>query len=245
MTSTAKSEWQHLRTTADAWQLWPENISRDALQARCFSWLSIEERAHCESFQTERSRHDFLATRALCRATLSRYTEVDPSHWTFGANVHGKPEIIAPEEFKSLRFNLAHTDRLVICMVSRVGEIGVDVEETARVVDVAQLARHFLSRREQEYLAGLSANRRTDRFFEQWVLKEAYLKGIGTGIASAPERLTINLDENGQPLPIGSWRFFTYRPSETHVAAAAVQQRLGAAQVTVKWLKADDLFQAD
>ena len=244
MGSNLKHEWHELRNTADAWQLRLNEISPSALQNGCFSWLSIEEQAHCERFRSERSRHEYLAARALRRATLSRYTGVDPSHWRFGTSSHGKPKIIGPADFKSLRFNLAHTSDLVICLISRAGEVGVDAEETSRLVDIAQVARHFLSRREQACLENLPAHLRIARFFKQWVLREAYLKGIGKGIAHAPERFTVRLGENDQPLPIRNWQFFLCRPSAKHVAAAAVRQRRGAAPVSVRWLKADDSFLA-
>jgi 4'-phosphopantetheinyl transferase len=239
-----KYRWHELRTAADAWQLYPNEINPSILQERCFSWLSIDERAHCEKLRTEQLRHDYLATRALCRATLSRYTDVAPPEWRFGASVHGKPKIIGPAEFSSLRFSLAHTSGLVICLVSRAGEVGVDTEETSRVVDVAQMARHFLTPREQIHLENLPAHARVVRFFEQWVLREAYLKGIGKGIAQAPERLTMRFGENGRPLPIRTWQFFLCQPSEKHIAAAAVRQRRGAAPISVHWRKAHDLFRA-
>jgi 4'-phosphopantetheinyl transferase len=243
MGSTTVYEWQELQTAAHALQLSANEISPKALQQRCFSWLSIDERENWKKFRTQWLRHEYLAARALCRAALSRYTGVAPRNWTFGTSVHGKPKIIGPAEFTSLRFNLAHTSGLVICLVSRVGEVGVDAEETSRVVDVEQVARHFVSRQEKARLENLPPRQGTARFFEQWVLREAYLKGIGKGIASAPERFTIKFGENGEPLPIGTWQFFLYRPSANHVAAAAVRRRRGAAPVFVRWLKANDLFQ--
>jgi 4'-phosphopantetheinyl transferase len=239
MGSSTKYQWHELRTAAHACQFFHDEISPSALKEGCLSWLSTEERTHWEKFRTERSRHDYLAARALCRATLSRYTSVDPPDWSFGTGLHGKPRIIGPLAYKSLRFSLAHTSGLVICLVSRASEVGVDAEETSRSVDVTQMARHFLSRQERARLENLPAGQHLASFYEQWVLREAYLKGIGKGIASAPERFTIKLGEDGQPLPIGGWQFHVYRPSAKHVAAAAIRQRRGAAPVSVHWLKVD------
>ena len=204
------------------------------------SWLSTQERAHYDSLRTQRLRHDYLAARALCRATLSRYTGVAPSAWTFGTGASGKPKVVRPAEFKSLRFNLAHTDGLAICLVSRAGAVGVDAEFASRKVNVPQMARHFLPAREQEILKNLPARQRKARFFDQWVLREAYFKGIGKGIATAPERFTIRIGENGEPLPVGSWQLFLHRPSPNHVAAVAVRGQRGEGKVSVRWLKAND-----
>ena len=234
--------WQELKSAADVWLLRTSDISIGSLDEICLPWLSTEERAHCASFRTERARRDYLATRALCRITLSRYVNMEPSSWSFRTGPNGKPEVIGPAEFAPLRFNLARTSGLVVCAVSRAGEVGVDAEETSRIVDVAQMARHFLSRREQTIIEQLSEHQRLERFFEQWVVREAYLKGSGTGIARAPERFTIEFDENGRPLPVDAWHFYVYRPSPTHVAALAVCHPHHSTRIRVEWLKADDLF---
>lgn len=234
--------WHELKSAADVWLLYTDDISPENLEVAYDSWLSAEERAHSAKFRTERSRHDFLATRALCRGTLSRYANVDPADWCFRADRNGKPEVTGPAQFTSLRFNLAHTSGLVACAVSRAGDVGVDVEETTRAVDVARLARHFVSRREQAIIEGLPENLRRDRLYGQWVAKEAYLKGSGTGIAQAPERFTIEFDENGLPLPVGPWHLFVTRPSATHLAALAVCRRPESPRIRVEWLKADDLI---
>lgn len=245
MASLARPGWHGLETVADAWQLEPSRISADLLRKRCLSWLSSEERAQHEALRSERLQHAYLATKALCRATLSRYTAVDPSEWRFDTTSHGKPKVAGPIEFTSLRFNLTHTTGLVICLVSRAGEVGVDVEDTSRVVDVEQVARHFFTAREAARLNGLCDASRVERFFEQWVLKEAYLKGIGKGVALGPERLTVRSDDDGRIARIRDWRFFLHRPTASHVAAAAVRRRDPAETVSVRWLPADGLFRPD
>jgi 4'-phosphopantetheinyl transferase len=180
-------------------------------------------------------REEYLAARALCRATLSRYTGIHPSRWRFGEDVYGKPTLVEPDDFKSLRFNLTHTDDLAICIVTRAGEVGVDAEETSRTVDIASLARHFLSRAQQARLASLPSAERVARFFEQWVLKEAFVKALGKGLAHSPERLSVAQDEAGEPVAIGRCQFSVYRPSPNHVAAAAILRKRYAAPVSIHW----------
>ena len=83
-----------------------------------------------QQFPTERQRHDYLTARVLCRATLSRYAPVHPSEWKFEKGAYGKPRIAAPAGFESLHFNLTHTEGLMIFLVSRAGEVGIDAEKT-------------------------------------------------------------------------------------------------------------------
>lgn len=235
-----KSGWNGLLTAAHAWSLSLENVDPGLLRDRCLSWLTPEERARCEAFRTPRLRHEYLAARVLCRSTLSRYTGVDPRSWNFAQGLQGKPAIAGPAELLSLRFNLTHTDGLAVCLVSRAGEVGVDAEETSRDVDVAEVARHFLSDSAQALLASLPSDQRTARFFEHWVLKEAYCKGLGKGLGGAPERLTIELNERGEPAEVEGWQFGLYRPTSHHVAAVAVERRDGAGPVSIDWFVADD-----
>jgi 4'-phosphopantetheinyl transferase len=233
--SNKSPAWEALLTAAHAWQFKPKALRGTALRDRWFSRLSPEEIVRYRNLRTERDQERYFAGRVLCRATLSRYTGVDPSAWRFGEGVHGKPTLISPDDFKSLRFNLTHTDDLVICIVTRAGEVGVDAEETSRTIDVSGLARHFFSARQQAVFGSLPPRRRAARLFEQWVLKEAYVKASGKGLAYAPERLTVEQGHNGEPFPVGRCQFSLYRPSSRHVAAAAVLRTRRAAAIAIHW----------
>jgi 4'-phosphopantetheinyl transferase len=228
--------WNELRAAAHVWQLCPAQLRASRARERWLSRLAIDERAQYEQFATSKMREKYLAARALCRATLSYYTGVEPSQWRFSIGANGKPIVADPIEFDSLRFNLAHTDDLVVCMVSRAGEVGVDAEKTSSAIDDGIMARHFLSRRQQARLASLPPDQRARRFLEQWVLKEAYVKATGEGLAYAPERLTIEQDENGEPLPVANCQFALWRPTPNHVAAGAVLLRDGAPAISIVWL---------
>jgi len=235
LSSTAA--WDALLSAAHAWQLRPSRLRDPAVRDRWLSLLSTDERVRYAEFTTPEGREEYLAARVLCRMTLSRYTGTDPSEWRFQRDVRGKPAILEPKRFRSLRFNLTHAADLVICIVTRAGEVGVDAEQISQAVDPALVARHFFSRRQQMRLAGMPSQERTVRFFEQWALKEAYVKATGKGLAYSPERLTIEQDAGGQPIAIGDCQFSLYRASTKHVAAAAVLRRERAAPVSIEWMR--------
>lgn len=239
--SNKSRRWDALRTAVHAWQLCPSELSAPAVRGRWLSRLPADERAHYEQLQAEEMRENYLAARVLCRATLSRYTGCDPSHWRFGKGLHDKPALVEAADFESLRFNVTHTNDLVICAVTRAGEVGVDAEDTSQLVDVPLLARHFLSRRQQERLAALEPRERAASFFEQWVLKEAYVKATGQGLATTFERLTVEQRDDGRPIVIGGCEFSVYRPTRKHVAAAAVLLRYPIRSASFEWLIADQM----
>lgn len=233
--------WDALLTAVHAWHLRPSLVRPPEVRDRWLSQLPVDERSEYDRLQAKGPRENFLAARALCRLTLSRYTGVNPSDWHFGKDVRNKPTLIGPPEFTSLRFNLTHTNDLAICAITRAGDVGVDAEDTSQPIDASLLARHFLSSRQQTRLAALSPRVRVSTFFEQWVLKEAYVKATGEGLATSPERLTVEQSEDGEAISIGRCQFSLWRPTTNHVAAAAILLQYPARGVSFKWFDANAL----
>ena len=228
--------WNELLHSAHAWYMQPEQIPPTALNQ---IFLDRSERAHLRKITRKPLQQNYLATRALCRAALSHYTAVDSADWRFKPTRYGKPRIIAPRGFSSLKFNLTHTDGLLICLITRAGDVGVDAEETSRRVNINEVSRHFFSQSEQAELAQLPLNQRTARFFEIWVLKEAYLKGRGRGLTISPERVSINFNSKGNPTPIRAWQLTLHHPAPNHVAATAIRANK---IIPIIWKNAADLF---
>lgn len=218
--------------------LFLDGLDDRALRDRCLPWLSDAEVARYEAFSTDELRRQYLAGVALCRRSLSQYAPVDPSAWRFAQNTHGKPRIAAPSQHRSLKFSLARTKGLAVCLVTRAGAVGVDVENTTRAIDAEAVARHFLSATEGRRLASLSPAARSQRLFKRWVVHEAYVKGVGGGLGASSERVRIRFGADDAPLPMGSWNLFYYEPSATHVAAAAIRRAHDAPEVSITWLRA-------
>src|SRR5215831_16122151 len=83
-------------TTAHLWYVFPDALCDPALLNAYHQLMSPEERAQQQRFYFEKSRHEYLVTRALARTVLSRYVAVDPSIWRFEKNEYGKPAIAYP-----------------------------------------------------------------------------------------------------------------------------------------------------
>lgn len=175
--------------------------------------LSDAERDRCGRFKFERHRREYLLTRALARTVLSHYLPVTPADWRFSANAYGKPETDPP---CGLRFNLSNSPDLVVCLIARCGEVGVDVEPWRRADDILALAEEVFSPTERAGLRALAGQSQAERALSLWTLKEAYVKarGIGLGLplrefsfvfdGSAPIRLSFAPGFGDQPR---RWRF--------------------------------------
>lgn len=60
--------------------------------------------------------------------------------------------------------------------------IGIDLEDRIRDVEATELARHFFSTAEVDFIEGVGDQKRKKTFFQFWTLKEAALKSIGEGL---------------------------------------------------------------
>jgi 4'-phosphopantetheinyl transferase len=232
--------WDSIGLAAHVWRVDPGDLDAAALAARWLGVLHVDERSHYERLETDLLRHSYLTGCALVRATLSRYSGVDASAWKFVRSASGKPAVVAPAEFASIRFNLTHTDGLVACLVTRAGEVGVDAEKVTSAVDVDAIVRHFFTAAECNDLDTIPPQRRLRRFFEYWVVKEAWLKGRGVGVVDLPELSSIEWDSDGQPLPQGQWQLKLHDLGPQYAVATAVQRHGEPVSIVVK--RAEDLL---
>lgn len=168
---------------AHLWVVRPEEARDPDLLRRYRSLLTENEREKCGRFHFEKDRHTCLVTRALLRTTLSRYADVSPAEWRFVTNEYGCPSIDEPRHARLLRFNLSHTKGLVVCLVARGRDVGVDVEDRTRDGSLLEVADRFFSPFEVSALRRLPPEQQLDRFFLYWTLKESYIKARGMGLA--------------------------------------------------------------
>lgn len=128
-------------------------------------------------------------------------------------------------ESPSLHFNLSHSHGLVLCAVSSIGPVGIDVETIDPERASLDIARRYFSDRETAIFAALPERDRPVAFHRIWTLKEAYVKALGTGLRTplADFRFPNALAEEeepriefaeGVPQDPAEWRFATGRVAE-------------------------------
>lgn len=174
-------------------------------------WLSDEDRRRAQAFRFERDRRRHLHRSVLLRAVLARELGREPWTLRFGEGAHRKPRLDAAQAGE-LRFNLSHTQNMVVLALARGREVGVDVEAVDRRAEVERLARRVFSEREQAWLGGAPPSERRAVFFRGWTRKEAALKGLGTGFLREPTGLHVGLEPRPPAEPwtpddaeLGAW----------------------------------------
>jgi 4'-phosphopantetheinyl transferase len=228
------------------WYVWPDDVTDPTLLTAYRALLSEDEVARNQRFVFPKGRHEHLVTRALVRTTLSTYRPaVDPRAWQFVANPYGRPEIAGPTGPPALRFNVSHTDGLIVCLLAADREIGVDVEDTTREnIGGVEIADRFFSPTEVAALGALPEAARHGRFFDYWTLKESYIKARGLGLHLPLDQFSFHLGPDrpeadppeGQPsirISFGpgidddptTWQFSLQRLTERHRLAIAIRRQ--------------------
>src|SRR6187401_2616619 len=158
--------------------LWSADLR--SVPGRMHTAVSPDEWIRAARFHFAIDRERYVATRAAVRTILGSYLDEDPADLCFEAGPKGKPALSRLSTF--LRFNLSHSDDLLLLAVTFGREVGVDVEAMRTQVQFEMLAEHYFSPEEQWALRITPAAQRHRKFFELWTRTEARLKALGRGI---------------------------------------------------------------
>lgn len=192
--------------------------------------LNPEEVQRHQRFHFDRHRHQFLVARALVRSVLAQYEAMDSgAGLKFGRNKHGKPHLERGVK-SGLQFNVSHCEGMIALAVVQDKDIGVDVEFLPRKTAIDALAQRYFSPQEYRELDDLEGQKRRERFFDLWTLKESYVKACGLGLSISLEEFSFRFE--GRKLHIAfspqrndspeRWRFWQIRPSQQHRLALAL-----------------------
>jgi len=161
--------------------------------ARLERFLVPGERTRADRLLSRLLRDRFIAGRGFLRETLSGYLGVKPEDIFLAENEWGKPRLVETAGPKALFFNLSHAADLAVMAVSRISELGIDLERVEEGLPIRAMARIFFSPREQMDLLSLPAEEQPSAFFRCWTRKEAYLKGCGSGFTHSPRSFDVSL----------------------------------------------------
>ncbi|MEO3975090.1 4'-phosphopantetheinyl transferase superfamily protein [Streptomyces sp. CAU 1734] len=179
----------------------------------------------------------YAAAHIALRRILGAYTATTPGGVEFMrepcpgcGEPHGRPALAPPPP--PLHFSLSHSGGLALIGVGTV-PLGVDIEKLpgAETVDVCSNALHP---DEQSELAAAPEDERRHLFGRIWTRKEAFLKGLGTGLSRSPAQDYLGTDDTRHP---AGWTMAGIPAEGGHAAAVAVRGTALTA-VDVRWAPA-------
>lgn len=171
---------QHLRNDVQVWALRVPSVSSSSVD---LSALDEEERRRMGTFVHDADRVRYGFAHAALRTILAALTGSAPELLRFArascpccGGPHGRPVLAS----SALEFSLSYSQDLVLIGAAS-DPIGVDVEPVPQLEVVEQLAKALHPAECEEVEAALPEDRPAV-FARLWARKEAYLKGLGTGL---------------------------------------------------------------
>lgn len=204
--------------------------------------LSPVERQRSHHFYTADLQRRFILRRAALRRILARYVDRAPADLIFAQAPGGKPYLAGT----NLHFNLSHTgDWAVLGIAQR--NLGLDVETVAPLPDLARVAQHHFSVREQRDLFALPPAAQTAAFYRCWTRKEAFIKADGRGLGLPLTAFDVTLTADEPPafrridIPgyaVAGWHLVNLTLPAPLIGAVAVRGTV--ARLHIQTLAADD-----
>lgn len=220
--------------------VWIGSLQRDNVSLSKFAeFLSREERQHLSAIRSLNMQCRYIAVRGLLRVTLAHYLAVNPADLQFIRNLYGKPALSS----NLLYFNLSHSADCLAIAVSRLENIGIDIERIKPRNGMPGLAMRCFSAAEYEFWSDLPAERQLTMFYQLWNRKEAFVKAVGRGIAVGLAQCEVLMPDGQEFLSIpaefgmaSDWRIAAFSPAE-HFSGALVAPStlLAVTMKTMEW----------
>ena len=157
------------------------------------SLLSPDERERALRFHFQLHRRRFSAARGLLRIVLGAYLDADPKTLCFRYSDKGKPALGGIHATSPLRFNLSHSENVVLLGVTLGREIGVDVEHMRPDLELESIAHRFFSAPERASFDRIPLAQKCLAFFDCWTRKEAFIKAKGDGLSLPLDQFDVSL----------------------------------------------------
>jgi len=167
-----------------------EQLERPAT-ARDLESLSKDERARAERILVEDARRRFLVSRILARSILGECIGQDPARIEFDSGPQGKPHVRGND---SIHFNISHSHHWWVMAVARDRDVGIDVEDLQRSIDIERVAARLFAREEIAVIHSLPVEERRRAFFRVWTSREAVVKAMGEGIFASGHKFVVEAD---------------------------------------------------
>lgn len=137
------------------------------------SYLSNYEIKKSRDYKSEVAKINYMTSRAILNVALKNILGKEIKDIKIKRDKNNKPYL---ENNLKLKFNISHTDGLVLLAFSK-KDIGIDVEKIEYKFDFKDILENCFNKDE---IININNDSRT--FFRFWTTKEAYLKCDGIGL---------------------------------------------------------------
>ncbi|MGV9787397.1 4'-phosphopantetheinyl transferase family protein [Streptomyces sp. NPDC003435] len=203
-----------------------------AAAARLAGMLDAEEAERAAGFRDRMTRQRYVTSHVGLRLLIGRCLGIAPRDVEFRREVcgmtdceqpHGRP-VIAGRPGPS--FSLSHAGDMALYAIAE-SPVGADIESAELMAGGLDSVGRRLHGEEQRAIAALPVALRGPALLGCWVRKEAYFKGLGTGLAAGIGRHHVGLPARfapaGAPAGPPGWSLIDVPAPAGYRAAVAVR----------------------
>jgi len=186
--------------------------------------LSVQEKDRANAFHFDDLKWRYMRRRGLVRRVLAGYCAREAQDLVFEENAYGKPALSSACNPLGLHINWSVSGDLAVLACSRVGPVGIDIEQRRPVYNLSALVADFFSAGEVEDWQTLPPAAHTTAFYIGWTRKEACAKAQGMGLSADLDSFCVSFDpreENVRGDSWQDWRVCQFQPSPEYEAAVA------------------------
>ncbi len=194
---------------ASGLHIWGAELRKCTTKLLCLqSLLSEEERRKSERFYRAADRDSSILARGALRTLLAAYTGWPAAALCFNYSDTGKPYLdcgsgtpagaarpAASVSNLDIAFNVSHSGGWVVLAFGRNRQVGVDLEQIRRDLDVLKIAARYFTPEETARIQAAADPQAA--FFHHWARKEAYVKAAGSALFRELSSFSVP-DEDGE-----------------------------------------------
>lgn len=153
--------------------------------AHALTVFDLDERERFERYENAHVARRFAIGRLRLREMLGELLGVAPAAVPIRIGLHGKPALARAAQGSGLRFSIAHCDDLLLVALTRLGDVGIDVERVRPIERWARVADRVFGAPDRAAIGReiAAGDEPSSVFFRFWCRGEAELKAIGCGIS--------------------------------------------------------------
>ena len=198
--------------------------------AKLSEYLNQEELRKANRIKSIKERNTAIITLAVLKILLGFYLDKSPSEVILSYTKYNKPYL----KYSDLKFNLSHSENMLLIGFTLNYDIGVDVEKMEEFPEADDVAKNFFSSYEYKSFSLLQSNERTEGFYNCWTRKEAFIKAIGSGLSYSLKEFDVTLAPGSDSKIIKikndkaegeNWSLFSLDLISNYKAAVAVRMK--------------------
>jgi len=179
--------------------------------------LSNDEVLRADRYKSEVSYRQYVQSRAVLRSVLSKLVSLPAREVPLQISSTGKPYLAESR----IEFSLSHSEDIGVLAIAVDTPVVVDLEKIRDLPEALSISEQHFAPGEMES---------DEAFFRCWTRKEAYLKGLGEGLARPLDTFRIDRGEQSDEIfvPVidsqlrhAAWFVRSFTPCKGYAGAIA------------------------